>query len=95
MPWRENAFQLDSWDNVAAIRSADSLQATAKIIWERQTEVYLGGGFEVSILDGLEGVDGDVPLRDVVPQLRLPLTFQQSHILPHPPPSGPNKRIRA
>jgi hypothetical protein len=36
---RENAFQLDSWDNAFAMRSADYLQATGKIIWEGQTGV--------------------------------------------------------
>jgi hypothetical protein len=36
---RENAFQLDSWDNAFAMRSADYLQATSKVTPKRQTEV--------------------------------------------------------
>jgi hypothetical protein len=43
---RENAFQLDSWDNAFAMRSADYLQATGKIIWERQTGVISAWALE-------------------------------------------------
>ena len=42
---RENAFQLDSWDNAFAMRSAEYLQATSKIIWERQN----GGRLAVAL----------------------------------------------
>lgn len=43
---RENAFQLDSWNNAFAMRSADYLQATSKIIWERQNGGRLGVALE-------------------------------------------------
>jgi hypothetical protein len=43
---RENAFQLDSWDKAFAMRSADYLQATGKIIWERQTGVVSAWALE-------------------------------------------------